>query len=61
MRRNVLCVKEGKVLTLENNPVTKKRMEDAGIQVLTYRGNEITLKTEGGATCLVRQLWRSDT
>lgn len=51
---NVLCLKEGKVLTLENNPETKKRMEAAGLQVLTYQGNEITLKTEGGATCLVR-------
>lgn len=57
---NVLCLGEGKVLALENNPVTKKRMEEAGIQVFTYQGNEISLKTEGGATCLTRPLLRYD-
>jgi len=57
---NVLCLGEGRVLALENNPVTKKRMEDAGLKVFTYRGDEISLKTEGGATCLTRPLLRED-
>jgi hypothetical protein len=26
--------------------------------VLTYRGREISLKAEGGPTCLTRPVWR---
>jgi len=57
---NVLCISEGKVLALEGNPETKKKLEEAGLQVFTYTGKEISLKTEGGATCLTRPLLRKD-
>jgi arginine deiminase len=43
---------------LEGNPVTQRRLEAAGCEVLTYRGNEISLKAEGGPTCLTRPIWR---
>ncbi len=45
---------------LEGNPVTQRRLEAAGCTVSTYRGNEISLKAEGGPTCLTRPIWREE-
>lgn len=58
MGPNVLALAPGQCLMLENNPVTKQRLEAAGCEVLTYRGDEISLKAEGGATCLTRPILR---
>jgi dimethylargininase len=55
---NVLALAPRKVLMLEGNPVTQRRLEEAGCEVLTYRGREISLKAEGGPTCLTRPVWR---
>ena len=55
---NVLALAPGKVVMLEGNPVTRRRLEEAGCEVLTYRGREISLKAEGGPTCLTRPVWR---
>ncbi|HET9225991.1 MAG TPA: arginine deiminase family protein [Thermoanaerobaculia bacterium] len=55
---NVLALAPGKCLMLEGNPVTRERLERAGCEVLTYRGREISLKAEGGPTCLTRPIWR---
>lgn len=55
---NVLALAPRKVLMLEGNPVTRRRLEEAGCEVLTYRGREISLKAEGGPTCLTRPIWR---
>jgi arginine deiminase len=43
---------------VEGNPVTEQRLRDAGCSVLTYKGDEITLKSEGGPTCLTRPILR---
>lgn len=59
MGPNVLSLAPGKCLMLAGNPVTKLRLEEAGCEVLTYRGNEISLKAEGGPTCLTRPILRS--
>lgn len=58
MATNVLALAPGQCLMLEGNPVTQERLMAAGCEVLTYRGNEISLKAEGGATCLTRPLLR---
>jgi N-dimethylarginine dimethylaminohydrolase len=58
MGANVLAVKPGDCVMLEGNPVTRARLEAAGCRVQTYRGNEISLKAEGGPTCLTRPVWR---
>jgi dimethylargininase len=58
MGPNVLALAPGRCLMLEGNPVTKRRLEAAGCQVQTYRGNEISLKAEGGPTCLTRPILR---
>ncbi len=58
MGPNVLALSPGKCLMLEGNPITRLLLEEAGCEVQTYRGNEISLKAEGGPTCLTRPLLR---
>ena len=59
MATNVLALAPARCLMLEGNPVTRRRLEQAGCEVLTYRGQEISLKAEGGPTCLTRPIWRA--
>src|SRR3989442_426101 len=59
MGPNVLAVAPRDCIMLEGNPVTQGRLEDAGCRVRTYRGREISLKAEGGATCLTRPILRA--
>lgn len=59
MGPNVLALAPRRCLALEGNPVTRQRMEAAGCEVLSYRGREISLKAEGGPTCLTRPILRS--
>ena len=58
MGPNVLAIAPRHVLMIEGNPVTKQRMEAAGCTVVTYKGDELSLKAEGGATCLTRPILR---
>ncbi len=58
MSSNVLALAPRKCLMLEGNPVTKRLLEEAGCEVVTYKGNEISLKAEGGPTCLTRPILR---
>jgi len=61
MGTNVLALAPGRCLMLEGNPTTQRRLEAAGCTVVTYRGNEISHKAEGGPTCLTRPIWREET
>ena len=58
MGPNVLALAPRRCLMIEGNPVTRERLETAGCEVLTYRGEELSLKAEGGATCLTRPILR---
>jgi dimethylargininase len=58
MGTNVLALAPGECLMLEGNPVTQGRLARAGCEVRTYRGDEISHKAEGGATCLTRPILR---
>lgn len=58
MGTNVLAMAPGECLMLEGNPVTRSRLAAAGCEVRTYVGREISLKAEGGATCLTRPVLR---
>jgi dimethylargininase len=58
MGTNVFALAPGKALIVEGNPVTEKLLRDAGCDVQIYRGVEISLKTEGGPTCLTRPILR---
>jgi N-dimethylarginine dimethylaminohydrolase len=60
MGTNVLALAPGHCLMLEGNPITQARLEAAGCQVWTYRGHEISLKAEGGPTCLTRPILREE-
>ena len=58
MGSNVLALAPRVALAVEGNPRTRERMERAGVEVLTYRGEELS-KGDGGPTCLTRPLLRT--
>lgn len=58
MACNVLALGPRKCLMVEGNPITKSRLEECGASVLSYRGEEISVKGGGGPTCLTRPIRR---
>lgn len=56
---NVLALGPLRALALAGNVQTRRRMERAGVDVVVYRGNEISAKGDGGPTCLTRPVLRS--
>lgn len=56
---NVLAVGPRQCVMLNGNPITQKRLEEAGAQVWTYEGKEISFKGTGGPTCLTRPILRA--
>lgn len=59
MGPNVLALGPRFALALEGNDETRLRLEAAGVEVLTYRGDEISRKGDGGPTCLTRPILRA--
>jgi N-dimethylarginine dimethylaminohydrolase len=57
MGANVLALGGRRALMLARNGETRRRLEDAGVEVLTYDGAELS-KGAGGPTCLTRPLLR---
>ncbi|MDD6042587.1 MAG: arginine deiminase family protein [Eubacteriaceae bacterium] len=55
---NVLCLEPGKCITIDGNPEIIQKMRDAGVEVLTYEGKELSYKGTGGPTCLTSPLYR---
>ncbi|WOK08463.1 arginine deiminase family protein [Imperialibacter roseus] len=55
---NVLALAPRQCLMVEGNPKTEKRLEEAGCEVITYKGQEISVKGGGGPTCLTRPILR---
>ncbi len=55
---NVLAVSPGECIMISGNPQTKRLLEEAGVQVYEYEGEEISRKGAGGPTCLTRPLLR---
>ena len=55
---NVLALAPRRALALEGNDETRRRLERAGVDVVVYRGDEISRKGDGGPTCLTRPLLR---
>ncbi|MCJ7467823.1 MAG: arginine deiminase family protein [Maribacter sp.] len=55
---NVLALAPRKCILVEGNQRTKKLLETFGCEVLTYRGEEISVKGGGGPTCLTRPIRR---
>jgi N-dimethylarginine dimethylaminohydrolase len=57
---NVLALGPRRALALEGNPETQRRLEREGVDVVTYSGEELSRKGDGGPTCLTRPLLRAD-
>ena len=55
---NVLALGPRKCVMVEGNPKTKEALENAGCEVFSYKGEEISVKGGGGPTCLTRPLKR---
>jgi len=58
MGPNVLALGPRVGLALEGNDETQRRLARAGVEVLVYRGDEISRKGDGGPTCLTQPLAR---
>jgi dimethylargininase len=54
---NALALGPRRALVVEGNPVTRRRLEAAGVEVVAYRGAELS-KGDGGPTCLTLPLER---
>ena len=56
---NVLALAPRQCVMLAGNPETQRRLKQAGAQVWTYNGENISLKGTGGPTCLTRPILRA--
>ena len=56
---NILATSPRRCITLSGNPQTRRMLEDEGVQVSEYVGEEISRKGAGGPTCLTRPLVRA--
>jgi arginine deiminase len=59
MACNVLAVAPRKCIMLSGNSIIKKLLQDSGVEVWEYSGEEISKKGSGGPTCLTRPIFRS--
>jgi dimethylargininase len=59
MGPNVLALGPRRALALEGNRETLRRLEAAGVEVATYRGDTLSKLGDGGPTCLTRPLLRA--
>jgi dimethylargininase len=58
MGPNVLALAPRVGVAVEGNPETRQRLKRAGVEMLVYRGEELS-KGDGGPTCLTRPLLRA--
>ena len=58
MGTNVLALAPRVALALDGNPVTRERLVAAGVELFVYEGQELSLKGDGGPTCLTMPLLR---
>jgi dimethylargininase len=58
MGANVLALAPRVALAVAGNPETRRRLEQAGVEVLVYEGRELS-KGDGGPTCLTCPLLRA--
>lgn len=56
---NVLAVEPRRVLMVGGNPRTRAALSSAGCEVHSYDGSEISVKGDGGPTCLTAPIWRA--
>jgi N-dimethylarginine dimethylaminohydrolase len=59
MGANVLAIGPRRVMMLRGNSTTRRRLEHAGVDVIEYDGEHISILGGGGPTCLTRPLLRA--
>jgi N-dimethylarginine dimethylaminohydrolase len=59
MACNVLAVRPGELVMLSGNTQTRDALRARGCELREYDGSEISLKGDGGPTCLTAPVWRS--
>ena len=55
---NVLTVAPRRCIMLDGSPVTRQLLEEADCEVVTFPGEPLSFKAEGGPTCLTRPVLR---
>jgi len=56
---NVLAVRPGVVVMVAGAPLVRRSLERRGVEVHLYDGSELSLKGDGGPTCLTAPLLRA--
>jgi N-dimethylarginine dimethylaminohydrolase len=56
---NVLAVRPGVVVVVDAAPAVRSELERRGVEVHVYAGSDISLKGDGGPTCLTAPLLRA--
>jgi N-dimethylarginine dimethylaminohydrolase len=56
---NILPVRPGVVVMVDGVPGVRQALERRGVEVHTYDGSELSLKGDGGPTCLTQPLLRA--
>lgn len=56
---NILAVEPGVVVVVDGAPAVRRVLEHHGVEVHTYAGSELSLKGDGGPTCLTSPLLRT--
>jgi len=56
---NVLAVRPGVVVMCDSAPAVRSALERRGVEVHVYDGSELSLKGDGGPTCLTAPLLRA--
>ena len=57
---NVLAVRPGVVVMVDGVPGVRRALEARGVEVHVYDGSELSLKGDGGPTCLTAPLLRGE-
>jgi dimethylargininase len=57
---NVLAVRPGVVVVCDGAPAVRRALEARGVEVHAYDGSDLSLKGDGGPTCLTAPLLRRD-
>jgi arginine deiminase len=56
----VLTAAPRRCIMLGGSSVTQRLLEAEGCEVVTIPGEPLSLKAEGGPTCLTRPVWRDE-
>ena len=56
---NILAVRPGVVVMVDGAPKVRRALEAKGVEVHVYDGSELSLKGDGGPTCLTAPLLRA--